>query len=146
MRDEPPRSKPPAVAFGSESPTRCPYCHDDVKVTATDWIACRACLARHHVECWRDRGACASCRGTAVLVAGAAPSVTPTPGPALRQAPTRRGSKLDDLLSSFAGMLGVFAALGALITFGGGRRGLAVALVVVVWLCFTASYRLANRP
>jgi hypothetical protein len=44
---------------------RCPYCHADVEPARPDWIACAACLARHHAACWRDE--CASCRGRRAL-------------------------------------------------------------------------------
>ena len=49
------------------SPTRCPYCHDSVDLE-TPWVACRACLARHHGECWADVGVCAAC-GVATCLA-----------------------------------------------------------------------------
>jgi len=54
----------PTVA---NSPTRCPFCHDQVDVEAR-WVACRACLARHHPECWGEAGACAGC-GVATCLA-----------------------------------------------------------------------------
>src|SRR5271155_4603745 len=43
------------------SPTRCPYCHDDVKPAEDAWVVCTDCLARHHKECWQDSARCASC-------------------------------------------------------------------------------------
>src|SRR5947209_6042592 len=66
----PPRDDVRAAA----SPVRCPYCHEDVRPDSRDWVACRACLARHHQGCWNESNACASCRGTEKLVgAPAAP-------------------------------------------------------------------------
>jgi hypothetical protein len=41
------------------SPTRCPYCHNDVSPEET--VACQSCLARHHAECWNSHGTCATC-------------------------------------------------------------------------------------
>ncbi|MGE0711455.1 MAG: hypothetical protein AB7N76_15825 [Planctomycetota bacterium] len=57
-----------------ESPSRCPYCHDDARSPGSS-VACEACLARHHAECWRELSACASCGGRACLVPAAAPPV-----------------------------------------------------------------------
>src|SRR5207245_472718 len=54
----PPRADVRAAA----SPVRCPFCHTDVAPQAADWVACSACLARHHSGCWKESGACASCR------------------------------------------------------------------------------------
>lgn len=58
---------------------RCPYCRDDVDVEAEDWVACRACLARQHTECWHGR--CASCGGQEYL---AASDQAPRPAVVLR--------------------------------------------------------------
>jgi hypothetical protein len=58
----------PAPEFASRddvrvdaSPLRCPFCHASVAAVALDWVACKACLARHHAACWSESGACASC-------------------------------------------------------------------------------------
>jgi TM2 domain-containing membrane protein YozV len=40
---------------------RCPYCHDRVVTARGGWVACAACLARHHAECWGESGACGAC-------------------------------------------------------------------------------------
>jgi hypothetical protein len=40
---------------------RCPYCHDSL--SAEDGVACTACLAPHHTECWDDTGTCSNCGG-----------------------------------------------------------------------------------
>ncbi len=63
------RSKP---RVGS-SPTRCPYCHADIATDRDDWVACRGCLARHHDECWREGGRCATCGETTPLEARRGP-------------------------------------------------------------------------
>ncbi len=52
--------QPPEVAV-KVATNRCPYCHDDVEVAAPDWVACRACQARHHQACWNESGACGAC-------------------------------------------------------------------------------------
>lgn len=40
---------------------RCPYCHDGIELEGEAWLCCALCLARHHRECWREHGLCASC-------------------------------------------------------------------------------------
>ena len=52
----------------SSGPSRCPFCHDDIDPSAEGWIACGACLARHHSECWFEANACASCKNPSPLV------------------------------------------------------------------------------
>ncbi len=41
--------------------SRCPHCHDNVHAEDDAWAACRGCLARHHVACWGEGGACSAC-------------------------------------------------------------------------------------
>jgi hypothetical protein len=53
------------------SPVRCPFCHDDVNPTGADWVACQACLARHHSSCWKESEKCAACQRSAVMGPGA---------------------------------------------------------------------------
>ena len=50
------------VRITSGSPTRCPFCHDALEPISEKWIACGACLARHHADCWDETAACASCK------------------------------------------------------------------------------------
>jgi hypothetical protein len=64
------------------SPTRCPYCHENVDAQGESWIVCASCLARHHAACWRDHGRCAACDARAALE---------TPAPA-RSALARRSN------------------------------------------------------
>jgi hypothetical protein len=63
------RRKGPIEIQISGSLVRCPYCHGDIKTSAIDWVACSACLARHHKDCWQERGACSTCRGSNYLPA-----------------------------------------------------------------------------
>ena len=42
------------------SPSRCPYCHDDCASDA-EVVACRACVAKHHAECWEEMSRCGAC-------------------------------------------------------------------------------------
>lgn len=58
--------------------TRCPFCHDECSVAA-EVAVCRACLSRHHAECWNEGGACASCSSSEYLDA-------PTEGEELAEA------------------------------------------------------------
>lgn len=53
------------------SPVRCPYCHEGVDPGDPTWVACGACLARHHEACWDERGACSTCGGVRRLVSDA---------------------------------------------------------------------------
>lgn len=39
-------------------PTRCPYCHDPARGST---VACVACSALHHRECWGLHGGCSAC-------------------------------------------------------------------------------------
>ena len=55
---------------------RCPFCHEDVQLETSEWVACRSCQARHHRDCWSEAGACGSC-GTDVFLAE--PQLTPQP-------------------------------------------------------------------
>jgi hypothetical protein len=52
-----------------DSPVRCPFCHDRIEADGEPWVACSACLARHHPECWTEASSCASCRSASALVA-----------------------------------------------------------------------------
>ncbi|MEZ0228958.1 MAG: RING finger protein [Planctomycetota bacterium] len=45
---------------------RCPYCRDGFEMPR-DAVACAACGARHHVECFRELDRCASCGGYEAL-------------------------------------------------------------------------------
>jgi hypothetical protein len=50
------------------SPTRCPYCHDQVDPLVDAWRACSRCLSRHHDSCWIDSGCCGACGEIDALV------------------------------------------------------------------------------
>lgn len=52
-----------AAQRASELEARCPFCRDAIQVEANGWTACTLCLGRHHTECWREHGCCASCGG-----------------------------------------------------------------------------------
>lgn len=59
---------------------RCPYCHDDI-MPGGDNYACHACLAWHHMGCWKEHGACIGC-GNAEIKDYTSGSVgTPMPEP-----------------------------------------------------------------
>lgn len=76
---EPPATeeRPPDVAIEGAG-TRCPYCHESVRVEDDAWTVCGACLARHHEACWDEHGCCSSCEGTVPLTLGpAAPGRLP---------------------------------------------------------------------
>lgn len=40
---------------------RCPYCHAGLDLSRERWVACAACLARHHRECFSAHEACGTC-------------------------------------------------------------------------------------
>jgi hypothetical protein len=46
---------------------RCPYCHSELSPGKSDWVACKDCLARHHVTCWKELGRCSTCGGESSL-------------------------------------------------------------------------------
>lgn len=50
----------------ARSVTRCPYCHDDLKVEK-EVVACAPCGARHHRDCHAEHGRCASCGAVEAL-------------------------------------------------------------------------------
>ena len=56
---EAPASQPPIHV--PSSLVRCPYCHTGVDLERETWVACAACLARHHAACWGEGGACGTC-------------------------------------------------------------------------------------
>ncbi|MBI3724284.1 hypothetical protein HY251_10085 [bacterium] len=41
--------------------TRCPYCHESIALEREPWLACEACLARHHDACWKEGSRCSAC-------------------------------------------------------------------------------------
>lgn len=50
---------------------RCPFCHESVSVADDEWVACKQCLARHHVGCWSEGNRCSACQaGTPLLAPG----------------------------------------------------------------------------
>ena len=67
----PAAERPPEVAIEGAG-TRCPYCHETVRVEDDAWTVCGACLARHHEACWDEHGCCASCEGAVPLTLGPA--------------------------------------------------------------------------
>ncbi len=60
---------------------RCPFCHEDVSVTGDDWVACKQCLARHHVGCWSEGDRCSACQGGTPLVPPTTGRFRPMPSP-----------------------------------------------------------------
>lgn len=59
-----------------QSPVRCPFCHDDVRVGEQRWVACAGCLARHHSSCWGEGGRCGACGDVASLAGSGGTSRT----------------------------------------------------------------------
>jgi hypothetical protein len=51
-----------------EAVQRCPFCHDSITIDTADQVACKRCLARHHLACWNESGSCGACRATEPLV------------------------------------------------------------------------------
>lgn len=76
MHDACPGKPPPGPApdaaprddvRAATSPVRCPFCHDHVAIDAAGWVACVACLARHHAACWREGARCSACGRAEVM-------------------------------------------------------------------------------
>lgn len=75
---------------------RCPFCRDDVRAGAKDWVACAACLARHHEPCWGEGGGkCAACGHDERLRA---------------ESPVRRNRRRVVMLLAALSIIGVMAA------------------------------------
>lgn len=70
------KEKDPERIAVQGSPTRCPFCHDDVGL-AQENAVCHDCLARHHSACWDEGGACANCGSTARMERKGPPDLTP---------------------------------------------------------------------
>lgn len=66
------------VAFAKDT-HRCPFCHEDVDVADDEWVACKQCLARHHVGCWSEGNRCSACQGGTPLVAPTTGRFRPMP-------------------------------------------------------------------
>ncbi|MDF1663901.1 MAG: hypothetical protein P1V97_19175 [Planctomycetota bacterium] len=45
----------------NHSSPKCPYCHDSV-TAESEKTACESCMAWHHLDCWREHGACSTCQ------------------------------------------------------------------------------------
>lgn len=70
----------------TNSPSRCPYCHDSLDALM-GINACAGCGARHHRECFSEHGACASCGETRRLVPERMASKVPSLAKSLEQLP-----------------------------------------------------------
>ena len=57
------------------SPTRCPFCHEECG-PAEEHVVCTDCLARHHSACWESNASCANCSSTRVLRPAPPPVLT----------------------------------------------------------------------
>jgi hypothetical protein len=82
----PPRAPEESAPASNESQARvegsvarCAYCHDEVRTTARNWVACADCLARHHEACWRVWARCATCRATTCLSFASGQAGAPRP-------------------------------------------------------------------
>ncbi|MCA8924113.1 MAG: hypothetical protein KDD82_20045 [Planctomycetes bacterium] len=89
----------PHSNFSRIQPLRCPFCHEAVDLEGDRWLACAACLARHHTDCWDDHGACSTCSATQVLEpterGGVRPAVQTGPWPEVAPPlpPARAGAR-----------------------------------------------------
>ncbi len=93
-RKAPPEPDPPPEirddlareVHAEASPTRCPYCHERIELKEESWLACEACLARHHEACWTEGGRCSSCGSTAPLARTGHPVAAPRPASEVQDA------------------------------------------------------------
>ncbi len=65
------------TASSHQAWVRCPFCHTCVDMDEEDWVACRGCLARHHLACWGEAGACSTCQRTDFMPATTAREPVP---------------------------------------------------------------------
>src|SRR5271154_4879655 len=62
------RAEAAADAFRvTESPIRCPFCHDRIDAVDESCVVCASCLARQHRECWSELARCGTCSGREIL-------------------------------------------------------------------------------
>jgi hypothetical protein len=80
------------VSFAKES-HRCPFCHEQVATEQDEWVACKQCLARHHVGCWSEGSRCASCQHGTPLIAPSTGRFRPIPSADI--APLAEGMSAD---------------------------------------------------
>lgn len=117
--DPVPEPAPRDDVLAKASPVRCPFCHTDVRVDVDAWVACRGCLARHHVACWQERGACSACGTTAALNATVLGELTPR---SARPAGSRNLSIAAFGLIAFVGLFGLLLlGVGAWLATARGR-------------------------
>jgi len=126
------------------SPTRCPYCKDqlaDVKAI----VACAACGARHHAACHAENRRCATCGATDVLVPSGAGAPAPTASVAW---PAQPASSSVLVLHDDNGVVFTWACpepFDALSLLGGAICLTVVGLPLGLWLLSGKEERLARR-
>ena len=89
------------------SPSRCPYCHDELS-SVEDVVACAECGARHHRGCQSEHGACATCGSSKVLVPAREDG---SPAPVGLATQHERGAAMLCHLSALAGFFVPFGAI-----------------------------------
>jgi hypothetical protein len=114
-----------AVRF-EHAPSRCPYCHSHCE-DSEEVVACRACVARHHAECWRQLGRCSSCGGARFL--GESPAAAPARPADRRILQARSVEQID--LSSIPGAQAFFRFVGLLVSVALALLGGALLLKMV---------------
>jgi len=77
-----------------QAPSRCPFCHGAFE-SVRDLVACAACGARHHAECYAQNKKCATCGSSDVLVPPLRAAVAPPTPTAAEVAPQPPRSVLD---------------------------------------------------
>jgi hypothetical protein len=70
--EPPPASGERADVHVVASRSRCPFCHGEISPDVPDWVVCKECLARHHLNCWGENGRCATCGRSQFLPADSA--------------------------------------------------------------------------
>ncbi|MCA8921935.1 MAG: hypothetical protein KDD82_09015, partial [Planctomycetes bacterium] len=108
---------------------RCPFCHDAVTPGEREQLACNACRAWHHQDCWTEAGArCSACGSEATGLYLPSSGVQPALPPRGRGRPRLRRNTWPSLGLGWPSMPAWLRGLPNWIW------GLAVALLVIVGL------------
>lgn len=111
---------------------RCPFCHEDI-APASEQLACNACRAWHHQDCWREGAGCSACRAGATGLEQPDPRPPNSPFVAAYQTL---------LITSF--VLGMIAAVALTFAVDGGRYAILMSLpggALALWIAIFALCR-----
>lgn len=125
------------------SANRCPYCHENVQISALDWVACRSCQARHHKDCWSELGCCGSCKEERYLSDASETSQPQVQSPVTADTSTapiidtnmkqRRLAKGMAIMFALAVAIAIALSVSGEVPIGGVEIGLLSFMTVMIW-------------